>query len=64
MSKIYYTDSPCKDCEDRTVGCHSICERYNNWKADSTEKPKPVAHSRPRRHRRHRKYRKHCIEVD
>ena len=20
--------SPCKDCEDRDVGCHANCERY------------------------------------
>lgn len=19
---------PCKDCEDRSVGCHSICQKY------------------------------------
>lgn len=23
---------PCsKDCSDRTVGCHSVCEAYNNY---------------------------------
>ena len=20
--------SPCKDCQDRKVGCHSVCEKY------------------------------------
>ena len=62
MSRIYYADSPCKDCEDRVVGCHSVCTQYSNWKADSTEKPKPIVHNRPRRHRR--KYKRHCVEVD
>lgn len=22
------TKSPCQHCEDRTVGCHSTCEKY------------------------------------
>lgn len=25
--------SPCKDCKDRAVGCHSFCERYITAKA-------------------------------
>lgn len=25
--------SPCKDCKDRAVGCHSSCERYITAKA-------------------------------
>lgn len=27
------TVSPCKDCSDRQVGCHSNCKRYNEWRA-------------------------------
>lgn len=23
---------PCKDCTERTVGCHSKCEKYIEWK--------------------------------
>jgi hypothetical protein len=23
---------PCKDCEDREVGCHSFCEKYKEAK--------------------------------
>jgi hypothetical protein len=23
---------PCKDCTDRTVGCHSKCKKYIEWK--------------------------------
>lgn len=22
------TSSPCKDCPDRQLGCHSLCEKY------------------------------------
>lgn len=24
--------SPCKDCEDRTINCHSTCREYKAWK--------------------------------
>ena len=24
-------DVPCKDCYDRKVGCHSTCEKYNEF---------------------------------
>ena len=23
--------SPCKDCKERQVGCHSTCEKYLEW---------------------------------
>ena len=23
---------PCKDCPERTVGCHSKCQRFIEWK--------------------------------
>ena len=23
---------PCYGCEDRVIGCHSKCKRYNDWK--------------------------------
>lgn len=26
--------APCVDCEDRKVGCHSTCERYQEWLAE------------------------------
>lgn len=26
---------PCKDCPDRKVGCHSVCEKYIEWKKDN-----------------------------
>lgn len=28
---------PCKGCEDRVIGCHSVCERYITWKAERYE---------------------------
>lgn len=24
-------DSPCKDCDERAVGCHSLCEQYKEF---------------------------------
>lgn len=29
--------SPCKDCEDRAVGCHGSCEKYITVKAAHIE---------------------------
>lgn len=23
---------PCKDCDERSVGCHSTCVRYKDWR--------------------------------
>lgn len=25
--------SPCRGCEQRHIGCHSICNTFNEWKA-------------------------------
>lgn len=25
---------PCKGCEDRVIGCHSVCDKYITWKAE------------------------------
>ena len=24
--------TPCRDCEERTVGCHAVCEKYIAWR--------------------------------
>lgn len=24
-------NSPCKDCDERSVGCHSLCEQYKEF---------------------------------
>ena len=26
--------TPCKNCQDRTLGCHDKCEKYIEWKAE------------------------------
>ena len=25
---------PCKGCTDRTITCHSVCKRYDDWKIE------------------------------
>lgn len=27
-------NSPCKDCHDRTVGCHGKCEKYKAYRVE------------------------------
>lgn len=34
------TASPCLDCPDRRVGCHSVCAKYAALKADNEAKRK------------------------
>ena len=37
-------NSPCKDCGDRELGCHSTCEAYQKYvEARETERKKRVA---------------------
>ena len=24
--------APCKDCQKRCIGCHSVCNAYKDWK--------------------------------
>ena len=24
-------ENPCRECTERQVGCHAVCERYLNW---------------------------------
>lgn len=31
--------APCMNCEDRQLGCHSICQKYKDWK-ENLEKMK------------------------
>lgn len=33
---------PCKGCEDRVIGCHSVCDRYITWKAQRDELKKEL----------------------
>lgn len=39
------TTPPCKSCEDRHIGCHQSCPKYNTWKAENTaeyERIRPI----------------------
>lgn len=29
-------DAPCKDCPDRVLGCHSVCEKYKQFQEERT----------------------------
>ena len=41
MSRIL---PPCTECQERVLGCHSICEQYKKFKAELAElKAKKVA---------------------
>ena len=31
-------NAPCKDCKDRTAGCHSKCEKYKAFEAENKKK--------------------------
>ena len=31
------TQSPCKNCTDRFLGCHGLCKDYNEWKLQHKE---------------------------
>ena len=33
----FVTKAPCKNCEDRHVGCHAECEKYKQFKKDAEE---------------------------
>lgn len=28
---LRYPPNPCRDCQDRHVGCHSECAKHNEW---------------------------------
>ena len=38
--------SPCQDCMDRHLNCHSECEKYKTWKADLEDKRSKVKKER------------------
>lgn len=33
----HLTKPPCKDCEERIVGCHGSCERYLAYRKDVSQ---------------------------
>ena len=38
----YRTKSPCLNCIDREVGCHSRCERYSRFRNEIDDEKKVV----------------------
>ena len=32
-----HVDTPCQDCKDRHVGCHSTCKRYEEYRTKLDE---------------------------
>jgi hypothetical protein len=31
---LIYDTPPCKDCQKRTMACHTSCKDYKDWKAE------------------------------
>ena len=38
---------PCRNCEDRKVGCHSECERYQKYVVENARLKKIAKEQRP-----------------
>lgn len=38
--------TPCKDCTDRSVGCHCNCKRYIEWKNEIAKVKDNIAKER------------------
>ena len=34
----YYRNNPCRYCDERTMDCHSGCEKYTAWKGEVDER--------------------------
>ena len=34
--------APCLDCQDRFIGCHSVCKPYKKWRADKDEENEKI----------------------
>lgn len=41
-----HVSSPCKDCVDREIGCHSTCEKYINFQREREAYNKKVREAR------------------
>lgn len=35
-------NSPCKDCKNRSIDCHSHCDKYNKYKKDKEKENKLI----------------------
>lgn len=33
-------ENPCKECDDRYIGCHDSCFKYGKWKEQRDEEKK------------------------
>lgn len=42
-------DAPCKDCEERKLGCHSICPRYRDFCEKNEERKERLKEERQQR---------------
>lgn len=38
-----FTQPPCKDCPDRSVGCHSSCPKWKDWQAEEHQNNEKVS---------------------
>lgn len=38
--------APCKDCNDRQLGCHDRCEKYLNFKAENEKTKNMIRESK------------------
>ena len=39
-------NDPCYKCDDRSIGCHSQCEKYIKWAGDKRELNKIITRER------------------
>ena len=37
--------SPCKNCTNRKVGCHSSCDRYKDWHGEYSKRKNKIRES-------------------
>ena len=45
------TKFPCKDCKERQLGCHSICEKYLAAHKENTERREMIYEIKQKRRR-------------
>ena len=38
---------PCRGCADRTITCHGVCKRYQDWKKEDEAEKKWLKSHRP-----------------
>ena len=41
-------DGPCRECQDRYIGCFADCDVYKAWKAARVEENRKIAAARNR----------------